>query len=120
MQYASQARIVALRRANYLHLEQALAGLPGCRPLHASLPDGACPWLFPLLVDDPEPLFARLRAAGVPMTRFAETLWPGVDASVCANSAMLSRRVLSFPCHQELRAGELAWMSATIGEALRA
>lgn len=120
IRYASHARIVALRRANYRHLEQALAGLPGCRPLHVSLPEGACPWLFPLLVDDPEPLFARLHAAGVPMTRFAETLWPGVDASVCANSARLSRHVLAFPCHQELRADELAWMSNTIGEALRA
>lgn len=117
MKHASHARIVALRRANYLQLEQALAGLPGCRPLHASLPTGACPWLFPLLVDDPEPLFARLHAAGVPMTRFAETLWPGAD---CANSAHLSRHVLAFPCHQELRADELAWMTAAIREALAA
>jgi perosamine synthetase len=120
MKRASHARIVALRRANYLHLERALAGLPGCRPLFPALPDGACPWLFPLLVDEPEALFARLHAAGVPITRFAESLWPGVDASVCANSTMLSRRVLSFPCHQELRADELAWMSATIREALLA
>lgn len=117
MKHASHTRIVALRRAHYLQLEQALAGLPGCRPLHASLPAGACPWLFPLLVDDPEPLFARLHAAGVPMTRFAETLWPGAD---CANSAHLSRHVLAFPCHQELRADELAWMTATICEALAA
>lgn len=117
MKRASHARIVALRRAHYRHLEQALAGLPGCRPLHAGLPDGACPWLFPLLVDDPEPLFARLHAAGVPITRFAETLWPG---AACASSAHLSRHVLAFPCHQELRAGELAWMTATIREALAA
>ena len=118
MKRVSHARIVALRRAHYRHLEQALAGLPGCRPLFPALPDGACPWLFPLLVDEPEPLFARLHAAGVPITRFGATLWPGVDAQVCANSAALSRRVLSFPCHQELRADELAWMSATIRAAL--
>ena len=117
---ASHARIVALRRANYRQLEQALSGLPGCRPLFASLPDGACPWLFPLLVDVPQPLFERLRAEGVPMTRFAETLWPGVDASVCANSADLSRRVISFPVHQELRADELAWMTGAIRAALQA
>jgi perosamine synthetase len=120
MGHASHARIVARRRANYLHLEQALAGLPGCRPLFAALPAGACPWLFPLLVDEPQPLFERLHAAGVPMTRFAETLWPGVDASVCANSADLSRRVIAFPVHQELTADELAWMTAAIGAELRA
>ncbi len=116
MQHAAHARIVALRRAHYLQLEQSLAGLPGCRPLFARLPDGACPWLFPLLVDLPEPLFERLYKAGVPLTRFAETLWPG--AEICANSIHFSRHVLAFPCHQELRADELAWMAATIREAL--
>jgi perosamine synthetase len=113
----SHPRIVALRRANYLALQQALAGLPGCRPLFAALPDGACPWLFPLLVEQPQPLFERLRAQGVPMTRFGETLWPGAD---CANSADLSRRVIAFPVHQELRADELAWMAAAIRTALAA
>lgn len=115
---ASHARIVSARRANYRYLEQATAGLPGMRPLFASLPDGACPWLFPLLVDDPETLFARLRAAGVPMTRFAETLWAGVDASVCANSAHLSRHVIAFPVHQELLPEELAWIGGAIREAV--
>lgn len=114
VQRASHARIVASRRANYRFLEQALSTLPGCRPLFAALPDGACPWLFPLVVDDAETLFTRLRSEGVPMTRFAETLWPGVDASVCANSAYLSRHVIAFPCHQELRPEELAWISGAV------
>jgi perosamine synthetase len=118
MRRVSHARIVALRRAHYLRIERALAGLPGCRPLFAALPDGACPWLFPMLVDDPEPLFERLHKAGVPITRFAETLWPG--AEICANSTYLSRHVLAFPCHQELHPDELAWMTATISEALTA
>jgi dTDP-4-amino-4,6-dideoxygalactose transaminase len=114
----SGARIVALRRARYLALEAALAALPGCRPLFTRLPDGACPWLFPLWVDDPEPLFARLKGNGVPLVRFAETLWPGVDAALCAHSAALSRHVLSFPVHQELDDDEFAWMSAELCRAL--
>lgn len=114
------ARIVARRRRNYAVLEQVLAGLPGCRPLFARLPPGTCPWLFPLLVDDPEPVFARLCAAGVPVTRFASTLWPGVDAGSCAASARLSRHVLALPLHQELRAPELAWLAAQAREALSA
>lgn len=113
---ASHARIVASRRANYRFLDQACGGLPGCRPLFDALPEGACPWLFPLLVDDPEPLFERLHLQGVPMTRFAETLWPG---AACANSAYLSRHVIAFPCHQELRPEELAWMSGAIRGAFK-
>ena len=116
----AHARLVQQRRANYLLLQQSLDGLPGCRALHAQLPDGACPWMFPLWVEQPEPVFARLLDAGVPVTRFAQSLWPGVDDQVCANSAALSRHVLAFPCHQGLGAGEVAWLGTAIAAAVRA
>jgi perosamine synthetase len=111
-------RIVALRRRNYARLQAALGALPGCRPLHPSLLDGVCPWLFPLWVDDADAAFARVRQAGLPVVRFAEALWPGVDAERCPDSVALSRHLLSFPCHQELSDAELAWMTARLAEAL--
>jgi perosamine synthetase len=115
---ASPARIAAARRANYERIANALAGLAGGRPLYDRLPQGACPWAFPFVADDPERLCARLRAAGVPVVGFGRTLWPGVDETVCAASSELSRRVLAFPCHQELREQEIAGMLAAITEAL--
>jgi dTDP-4-amino-4,6-dideoxygalactose transaminase len=114
----SPARIVARRRRNYQELQRALDGAPGCRPLYPRLPDGACPWMFPLLVDRPQAVFDALQRAGVPMTRFGATLWPGVDASVCANSADLGRRLIAFPCHQALDDGERAWLHAQVRQAL--
>jgi dTDP-4-amino-4,6-dideoxygalactose transaminase len=114
----SHTRIVSLRRRHYLALQAAVGKLPGCRPLFASLPDGACPWVFPLLVDQPEAVFARLQAAGVPMVRFGASLWPGVDATVCANSVALGRHLIAFPCHQALREAESRWMIAAIMDAL--
>jgi dTDP-4-amino-4,6-dideoxygalactose transaminase len=119
VRHASRARIVTRRRRHYLALQEAFAGLPGCHPLFLSLPEGACPWVFPMIVERPEELSTQLQAAGVPMVRFGATLWSGVDASVCANSAMLGRQLIAFPCHQELSTAELAWMSATIGQALQ-
>jgi perosamine synthetase len=116
----SSRRIVERRRAHYRQLENALGDLPGCRPLFARLPEGACPWLFPLLVEDPEPVFARLCAWGVPVTRFASSLWPGVDAATCAASTRLSRQVLAFPVHQELRADEVAWLIERVRAAVQA
>ena len=116
----SHRRIVSLRRRNYLALQAALDNLPGCRPLFASLPEGACPWVFPLLVEQPEAVFERLHAAGVPMVRFGASLWPGVDASVCANSVALGRQLIAFPCHQALREIESRWLIATVSDALRA
>jgi perosamine synthetase len=120
VRYASRRRLVALRRRNYLELQAALGALPGCRPLYPALPDGACPWVFPLLVEQPEALFASLHAAGVPMVRFGAVLWPGVDASVCANSIELGRTLIALPCHQELNDAERSWMSATVRHALGA
>jgi dTDP-4-amino-4,6-dideoxygalactose transaminase len=108
------APIVAERRRRYLKLEQALRGLPRARPLFAMLPDTVCPWMFPMLADDPETLFDDILAAGIPVTRFARPLWPGVDETVCPTSSMLSRQVLAFPCHQALREDELDWMIDTL------
>ncbi|HWJ93217.1 MAG TPA: DegT/DnrJ/EryC1/StrS aminotransferase family protein, partial [Telluria sp.] len=108
------AGIASQRRANYRKLQAALAGLPGGRPLSDSLPDGACPWVFPWLADDPERVFARLQAGGVPVTRFAH----GTDSAGCGASAELSQRVLGLPCHQELSRGELDHMITIIQKAL--
>lgn len=110
LRQASAPRIVARRRANYLLLEHVLGKLPGCRPLFPQLPQGLCPWLFPLLVDDAETAFNGLCAQGIPVSRFASDLWPHMDPATCANSAVLSRHVLAFPVHQELLDGELAWL----------
>lgn len=120
LRLVSRARMGELRRSNYQRLDAALASLPGCRPLHPALPDGTYPWVFPLVVDDPEPLFQSLKNDGVPIIRFAQYLWPGVDAAVCANSVALSRQVLQFPCHQELHEAELTWMIDKITAALLA
>jgi len=116
----SRRRMGALRRRNYLTIYSAMQGMPGARPLFPTLPEGTFPWVFPLLTDDPDSIFAVLKRAGVPVVRFGEFLWPGVDASVCPASVDLSRRVLQFPCHQELRNDELAWMINKIKEVLLA
>lgn len=120
LRLVSRRRMGALRRRHYLKLQQALGQLPGCQPLHASLPDGVYPWVFPLRVEQPQALFRSLKARGVPVVRFGEFLWPGVDASVCANSVTLSRQVLQLPCHQELREQELDWMIAQVRSAVEA
>lgn len=116
----SPSRIAALRRANYMRLDGALRSLPGVRPLYPTLPEGVCPWVYPLVADDPERLYGRVQEAGVPVTRFGNPLWEGVDEEVCANSVRLSRHVLSFPCHQELRDEELSWLIDALGKALHA
>ncbi|SFU46937.1 DegT/DnrJ/EryC1/StrS family aminotransferase [Pseudoduganella namucuonensis] len=117
---ADAGRVTALRRRHYLALEAAVRDLPGCRPLHAALPEGACPWLFPLWVARPDAVFAALRAAEVPLVRFGHTLWPGVDAAICPQAVALGHHVLALPCHQDLNAAELARLCAALRAALAA
>ncbi len=118
VQRASRARIVDGRRANYRELLAALGELRGARPLLPDLPGGVVPYVFPLLFDEPGRLFALLKGRGVPIVRFGEFLWPGVDERICPVAADYSRRLFQFPCHQELRPDELAWMIAEIRAAL--
>jgi dTDP-4-amino-4,6-dideoxygalactose transaminase len=118
MQSASFGRIISRRRKHYQRLLDACIDIPGCHPLFPVLPEKVVPYAFPLLIDEPERVFALLKQAGVPIIRFGETLWPGVNESTCANSVEFSRKVFQFPCHQELNQGELEWMIDTIRRTL--
>jgi perosamine synthetase len=111
LRFASRARIVAKRRANYAALLAAVQGLAGARALFPELPTGVVPYVFPLLVDNPEVIVPKLRRAGVPIFR-----WDHLDAmaEVCPVGYRYSRHLLQLPCHQELSAGELEWMIRTI------
>ncbi|MFQ5535281.1 MAG: DegT/DnrJ/EryC1/StrS family aminotransferase [Sphingomonadales bacterium] len=103
----SKSRIVSRRRENYLTLLDQLSDLPGCRPLLPDLPVGVVPHLFPLWVDDLPRIFPKLEDLAVPMQRFGQFLWPGVDQTICPVSVGLSRHLVQFPCHQEMSAQEL-------------
>jgi len=120
MRLSSRTRIVERRRRHYLELQHVLDGLPGCRPLFDTLPEGACPWIFPLLVEQAERAADLLQDASVPIVRFGAVLWPGVDASVCANSVALGCRLIGFPCHQELDEDEWQRMHSAVRQALEA
>jgi len=63
-----------------------------------------------LLVEEPEKFFRPLKNHGVPVIRFGEFLWKGMDVNICSVSTSLSKKVFQFPCHQELTAAELDWM----------
>ena len=112
----SQTRIAASRRKNYTILLEALSDLSGCRPLFNKLPDGVIPYVFPLIVEEPEKFFKPLKNHGVPVIRFGEFLWRGMDMDTCPVSTSLSKRVFQFPCHQELTPAELDWMIKEIKE----
>ena len=59
-------------RRPHLRLGQALAGVPGLRPLFAELPESVVRYVFPVAVGDPGAWFGRLKNHGVSIVRFGE------------------------------------------------
>jgi hypothetical protein len=116
--HSDYGRIVASRRRNYLSLVARLASLEGVRPLFSELPDGVVPLVVPMYFDLPDRHFPALKRIGVPIWRFGEYLDADVDENVCSVSLELSRHILQFPCHQELRNDELEWMIEQIAQTL--
>ncbi len=115
---ANRQRIVQRRRANFLRYLQAFAGVGGATPLYPRLPAGAVPYVFPLRVEQAPDVFDTLKRQGVPIVRFGEYLWKGMDQGVCPVATDLSRRLLQFPCHESLSASELDWIIDRIVHAL--
>ncbi len=109
-------RLVAKRRENYEAIHLEMSRMPGGAPLFTELSPDVVPYVYPFVVEQPERVFVPMKMAGIPILRFGEFLWQGVDDRTCPVSADLSRRVFQFPCHQELQQQELAWMLKRIRE----
>jgi dTDP-4-amino-4,6-dideoxygalactose transaminase len=89
------------RRDNY---DQLLAELdPAAVPVFRTLPDGACPLFFPILVDDKPAAANELRERGVDVIEF----WNdpvGDGSEMSPHARFLRRHVLELPIHQDLSA----------------
>ena len=82
------------------------------------LPEGVVPYMFPLWVDDLSTVFPVLEDRAVPMQRFGQFLWPGVDENLCRTSVEFSKHLIQLPCHQDLREDELDWVLETVSSVI--
>ncbi|MGM9480700.1 DegT/DnrJ/EryC1/StrS family aminotransferase [Roseateles sp. NT4] len=112
-----RARIVARRRAHYEHLHRSTQALRGARPLFGPLPAQAAPYVMPLWVDEPEPVYAALRAAGCAVFRW-DRVWPGVPDFHNDHGARWRHHVLQLLCHQDLDDAMLARSCAVLTDKL--
>jgi hypothetical protein len=105
--------IAAQRRARYRQWLAATAGLARARALAPVLPEECAPYMFPLLIDHPDPDFFRLKQAGLPIWR-----WDDMAVSGCAVATAYRTRLLHLPCHQDLSDAQMDWMLALAREVL--
>jgi hypothetical protein len=73
------------------------------------LPDGIAPYMFPLRVFDPAPLFHPLKRLGLPIWR-----WDDMAASDCPVSRDYRQGVFHLPCHQALDDAQMHWMTTLL------
>lgn len=116
---SNKSRIASQRRKYYNAYVDALANVPGCRPLHPELPKDVVPLIFPVYVENVETIFDNLKKNAVPIWRFGEFLDDAVTRELCPVSYDYSKSVLQFPCHQEMSSSEVEWIIDQIKRACR-
>jgi hypothetical protein len=115
--HSRRERIAANRRRNYALFSESLVGLPGTERLTPQLPDFAVPYVFPLRVENPEPVYRTLRAAGVPVFRW-DVIWPGTPDLPGDDGRRWATEVLQLGCHQDLSEADVRDIAATVRRAV--
>ena len=103
------ASLARQRRQRYFQWVEATTGLPGCRALFPSLPEGSVPYMFPLHVQRPHERFYALKHLGLPIWR-----WDDMAVSGCAVAQEYRQGVFHLPCHQALSDAQMQWMIAVL------
>lgn len=111
--HTNVARLADRRRHNYQQWANAVADLPHCRALFPHLPDATVPYMFPLQIDHPEVHFFALKQLGVPVWR-----WDDMAMSNCRIASTNRLNLLHLPCHQELTAQQMSWMTTAVKQVM--
>jgi len=109
MEHTDVDSLIARRRENYRRWASSTLGLPNCRPLMPDLPDDCTPYMFPLYIDCPDVHFLALKCLGMTIWR-----WDDMAVSHCPISSKYRLKLLHLPCHQELSAIQMDWMTAAV------
>lgn len=113
--HTDSAELLAKRRANYERLAAAAKDFPRARALRPMLGANDTPYMFPLLIEEPDGRFPALKRAGLPIWR-----WDSLASSHCLTATSYRLRLLHLPCHQALTDADLDWMVRTLATVLGA
>lgn len=106
--HISAEEVVNRRRANFIFLLENLQKAPGLSLLYSALPEGVCPFGFPLLVESRTKVRIRLLRQGINVRVYWEHLPPGVDGRTFAEAQFLSDHMLVLPVHPGVKPKHLA------------
>lgn len=111
-------KISRARRRNYSRLMTELERCEEVRAVFPGLPESAVPLGFPVVVEDRDLLWKRLKSCGV----HADIHWmlpPEVCDKEYPESAWLAGRILTLPCDQRYSEEEMARMAQAVKACFR-
>jgi len=104
---ADAETIRANRRRNFSMLAERIQPGEAIRPVLGPLPEGCCPWLFPVLARDPETLVRELMADGIDCDRFWHDIHPHVPIDRFPFERELMAQGVWLPIHQDLTEADM-------------
>lgn len=115
---ADVAGITAVRRSNYTALLRACERLPALEAMCPELPEGICPWVFPVVARGRTDFHLDLRARGIPAVTWGGVIHPSLPRDAFPDAAYLYDNLVFLPIHQDLDAADMATIVRTLATAL--
>ncbi|MCO6432540.1 MAG: DegT/DnrJ/EryC1/StrS aminotransferase family protein [Deltaproteobacteria bacterium] len=104
--------VIARRRANFNKLHSLLAEFT--EPLIQSLPDGACPLFYPILVSDKKSFRDALSARGIGSVNIWSTHHPACPPHLAKEVDYLRNHLVELPIHQQLNEYDMERIAAAV------
>ena len=112
-----RARLFMQRRDNYLAYANGLKHVAGAKALQPTLPVGAAPYVFPLLVDDADRVYHTLRLQGMPVFRW-DRVWPQTPVLPNDFAPHWRQHLLQLLCHQDLSVADIGMVCRAVSHEL--
>jgi perosamine synthetase len=115
----NHGRVVTGRRENFLYLLERLCSEESMYPLLSTLPDGVCPYFFPLIVRERDRVYKQMNQCGIEVFRFWWWKHPLIPEEENSEATFLRENLLALPIHQDLTEKELSLLATTLKEFVR-
>jgi perosamine synthetase len=110
--------VIHKRRKNYLYLKNKLSCVSGVASLYPDLPEGICPWIYPLFFDGIQDAHLVLRQLGIPAVTWGGVRPSKVNTGVFPTADFLYDNLIFLPLHQNLQQKDLDIIVGTVKQVL--
>jgi dTDP-4-amino-4,6-dideoxygalactose transaminase len=113
--------IFNIRRDNYIYLYGLLKDVAGVKVIHENLEEGICPQTFPVIVEnyDRNNLYHEMNQKGFGLVSLYHTMIEQLEMDSSEASSNLSKNIINFPIHQDVKKEEMEEMVIQLKKILK-